>query len=76
MNEKNYLTNMPFYISEYGLCKTLAIRREIIHIKHILTEMLVRKSFPYMNWLDQIEMNFHDYMIIMTNRIRNSRNSK
>lgn len=42
--EESYLTNIPEDVSKYGINKVLLVRHEIIHIKHILTEIFVRKS--------------------------------
>lgn len=71
MNENSYLTNMPDFLSEYGICKVLAVRREIIHIKHIFTELFVRKTIDLQQYLGYLDMSLFEYMEIMTNRIRN-----
>ena len=42
MTEDAYLTNIPQAIEKFGFCKVLAVRREVIHVKHILTDMFVR----------------------------------
>jgi hypothetical protein len=70
MIENNYLTNIPGEFSQYGLCKTLAVRREIIHIKHILTEIFVRKTIDIDKHLSKIDMSLFEYMEYMTNRMR------
>ena len=46
--------------------KTLLVRKEVIHIKHIFTEIFVRKTIV----LDNLNMSLFDYMEIMTNRLR------
>jgi len=65
-----YLTSMPESLSEYGLCKTLAVRREIIHIKHIFTEIFVRKTIDIETMLDKLNLSVFQYIEYMTNRIR------
>ena len=47
-----YLTDIPQDVEKYGFCKTLAVRREVIHIKHIFTEVFVRKQLIFKNiWI-------------------------
>jgi len=70
MEENNYLTDMPDEFSKYGLCKTLAVRREIIHIKHIFTEIFVRKTIDIEKYLSKLDMSIFGYVEVMTNRIR------
>jgi hypothetical protein len=70
MDHNNYLTNIPQDIEKYGLCKTLLVRHEIIHIKHILTEIFVRKNIDIQKYLDKINWTLFNYMEYMTNRIR------
>ena len=70
MKEENYLTNMPEHISEYGFCKVLNVRREVIHIKHIFTEIFVRKSIDIKGLLSKLNMDLYSYMEHMTNRLR------
>lgn len=45
--------NIPQDVDQYGFCKTLLVRREVIHIKHIMTEIFTRnsiiKTFKYEN---------------------------
>ena len=65
-----YLTNIPQSISEYGLCKTLLVRREVIHIKHIFTEIFIRRKIDIEKYLNLLEMSLFDYMEYMTNRLR------
>ena len=71
MNENKYLTEMPQSLSEYGICKTLLVRREVIHIKHILTEVFVRKSVNIEKYLTKLGWSLFDYMEHLTNRLRN-----
>ena len=65
-----YLTNLPQSIDEFGLCKTLAVRREVIHIKHILTEIFVRKTINIEKLLTTIHLSLFDYIAILTNVMR------
>jgi hypothetical protein len=66
----SYLTNIPQEIEVYGFCKTLVVRREVIHIKHIFTEIFVRKTIDIQKYLDKINWSLFDYMEYMTNRLR------
>ena len=70
MNVDSYLTDVPQSVEQYGFCKTLVVRREVIHIKHILTEVFVRKSIDISPYLDKIGWTLFDYMEYMTNRLR------
>lgn len=65
-----YLTNIPQRVEKYGFCKTLVVRREVIHIKHIFTEIFVRKTIDIQKYLDKIDWALYDYMEYMTNRMR------
>ena len=65
-----YLTDIPQDVEKYGFCKTLAVRREVIHIKHIFTEVFVRKTIDIQKYLDKIDWSLFDYMEFMTNRLR------
>jgi hypothetical protein len=64
-----YLTDIPESAADYGLCKTLTVRREIIHIKHILTEIFVRKTIN-LGYISNLGMDLYQYMEYMSNRIR------
>jgi hypothetical protein len=66
----NYLTNLPELISKYGLQKTLLVRREVIHIKHIFTEIFIRKSIDIEFYLNKLDMTLFEYIEYMTQRIR------
>ena len=68
MRSENYLTNIPEICEEYGIAKTLLVRRELIHIKHIFTEVFVRKSIQTPFY--KLNMNYGEYMEIMTRVIR------
>lgn len=70
MNEDNYLTNIPELVSDYGFCKVLTVRNEVIHIKHILTEIFVRRTIPIEQMLNKVGYTLFDYMEYMTNRMR------
>src|SRR5690554_1023216 len=49
--EDSYLTNIPSSANNFGVSKVLAVRSEIIHIKHILTEIFVRRSVDIEKYL-------------------------
>jgi hypothetical protein len=68
--KKTYLTNIPESMSDYGLCKTFYVRYESIHLKHIFTEIFVRKTIVIDNLLNQIGLDLFQYMEIMTVRLR------
>ena len=68
---KNYLTGIPKEVEKYGLCKTFYTRKESIHIKHILTEIFVRKKIEINHLLSYIEYDIFKYMGYITNRLRN-----
>ena len=65
-----YLTNIPEELNIYGFSKVLAVRRELIHIKHIFTEIFVRKTINIEKLLDRVDWSLFRYMEYMTNRIR------
>lgn len=65
MNENKYLTGIPQEVEQYGFAKVLLVRRELLHIKHIFTELFVRK-----NELHFYIEDLHKYMTYMTNRMR------
>lgn len=67
----NYLTDIPKSVNEYGFCKTLLVRREVIHIKHVFTEVFIRKSIDIYPYLEVLDMTLFDYMAYMTQRMRN-----
>ena len=66
----SYLTNIPQDIDEYGFCKVLAVRKEVIHIKHILTEIFINKTIEIDKYLSTIDWSLFRYMEYMTNRLR------
>jgi hypothetical protein len=68
MRSENYLTNIPEICEEYGVTKSLLVRREMIHIKHIFTEIFVRKTVQISD--HKLNMNTEEYMEIMTRVIR------
>ena len=70
MDETKYLTGMPDNITEYGFCKVLAVRREVIHVKHIMTEVFHRKTIPIEKYLEKLEISLFDYMTYITHRLR------
>ena len=65
-----YLTNIPEELNIYGFSKVLAVRRELIHIKHIFTEIFVRKTIDIEKLLCRVDWSLFRYMEYMTNRIR------
>lgn len=65
-----YLVDIPQDFSKYGFCKVLLVRLEIIHIKHIFTEIFTKKSIDINKYLNLIEWSLFDYMEYMTNRMR------
>jgi len=65
-----YLTNIPELNVTLGFPKVLAVRREIIHIKHIFTEIFVRKSVDIEKLLSEVGWSLFRYMEFMTNRMR------
>lgn len=67
---KKYLTDIPKDANDYGLSKVLAVRRESIHIKHILTEVFVRKTIDINKYIDKLNLSLFDYMSYITNRLR------
>lgn len=66
----NYLTDMPEELADYGLCKTLLVRREIIHIKHIFTELFLRKTIDLDSLMKKIDWSIMKYMEYISTRIR------
>ncbi len=68
--ENNYLTGIPQEMEKYGLCKTYLVRHEIIHLKHVLTEVFVRKSVNIEKYLNITGWSLFNYMEYLTNRIR------
>src|SRR5574344_2067140 len=68
MRSENYLTNIPEICEEYGITKSLLVRREMIHIKHIFTEIFVRKTVQISD--HKLNMNTDEYMEIMTRVMR------
>ena len=65
--EKTYLTDIPQEISEYGFCKTLVVRYEVINIKHIFTEIFVRKTIDIQKYLKRLNLSLFEYLEYMTN---------
>lgn len=70
MLEYNYLLDIPNSAQDYGLAKVLLVRRELIHIKHIFTEVFCRKTINVEAELDKIGWNLMGYMEFMTHRMR------
>lgn len=70
MIENNYLTDIPQEYEEKGFAKVLLVRHEIIHLKHILTEIFVRKTIDIEKYLNYLEWSIFNYMEYITNRMR------
>lgn len=68
--ENEYLTNIPQEIEKYGFSKVLIVRYETIHIKHILTEIFVKKAIDIEKHLNLIQLDLFSYIEFMTNRLR------
>lgn len=67
----NYLEDIPELCNDIGFSKVLAVRHENIHLKHIWTEIFVRKTIKdFEERLALIDYTLFDYMEIMTNRMR------
>ena len=65
-----YLTDIPNHYNVYGINKVLLVRRETIHLKHILTEVFVKKSIHIQKFLSLVDLSIDDYICLMTNRLR------
>lgn len=70
MIEDSYLTNIPKEVNKYGFSKVLAVRSEVIHLKHILTEIFVRKTINIYGILDKVDYTLFKYIEFITNRLR------
>lgn len=62
--ENNYLTDIPQEYEEKGFAKVLLVRHEIIHLKHILTEIFVRKTINVRNKFQTAENKFSPRQVI------------
>jgi len=65
-----YLTDIPTFYNDFGFSKVLAVRYDVIYIKHIFTEIFVKKTINIQKYLDDLEISLFDYMEHMTNRLR------
>lgn len=70
LDEENYLTNIPQDVENFGFCKVLHTRYETIHLKHILTEIFVKRNIDIQYKLNMIGWDIFQYMEFITNRIR------
>ena len=71
IDETNYLNNMnPETMIRHGIPKTLTVRREVIHLKHILTEIFILKRINVMKYLDKIGFTLFDYMSFFSQKMR------
>lgn len=68
--ENHYLTDMPPEMQGHGIPKVLVVRKEVIHLKHIMTEVFVRRTLDIDRVLDKVGMDLMSYMQYMTNRMR------
>lgn len=65
-----YLTEMPNEMKEYGIAKTLLVRKEMITLKHVGTEIFVRKSINIVPMLMELGMTLFDYSTFINERER------
>ncbi len=65
-----YLTDMPQEFENYGLCKVLLVRKEVIRYKHIFTEIFVKKRIDIKPMLKKLNLSLFDYIEYMTNILR------
>lgn len=65
----NYLTDFPDGLEKYGFDKILLVRWESIHIKHILTEVLVRRTVN-VDYIQYMFGSVEAYAEYITNRLR------
>ncbi len=70
MSDDTYLTGFSDDIKEYGFSKVLLVRKEIIHLKHILTQIFVRNTININLILAELGMTLEDYMCYFTNKMR------
>lgn len=70
-DESLYLTGIPQQMEKHGLCKTLLVRNEVINIKHIFTEVFVRKSISFEDGiLKKFDISLVEYIEYIANRLR------
>lgn len=70
IRNEDYLTNIPLEYRKHGFSKVLYVRKEVIHLKHIWTEIFVRKTIDLGGLLEKAGLSFWEYMEFMTNRLR------
>lgn len=68
--QNNYLTGMPLSVNKYGFSKVLAVRKAVIHVKHIMTEIFVRKTIDIEAQLKKVDWSLFDYITFLTQRLR------
>lgn len=66
----DYLTNLPESLNVYGMPKVFVVRQESIHLKHIFTEVFVRKNIDIFKYLNNINYSLFQYVEVMVNRMR------
>jgi len=70
IHSNDYLTGIPPEVTKFGLCKTLMCRRLTIHLKHIQTEIFVRRIIDIEKELKVIGWSVVRYMEYLTNKLR------
>lgn len=70
MDNRKYLTDIPIDVVNYGFSKVLLVRKETIHLKHILTEIFSRKTIDIEQYLCNIDMSLMLYLENITTRLR------
>ena len=70
LDDTKYLKDIPTSSIEYGLPKVLTVRAEVIHIKHIFTEIFIRKTIDIEKILELNGWTLFRYMEYMTSRLR------
>ena len=70
IEEHEYLVDIPEESKYWGLAKVLNVRRETIHLKHIMTELFIRRTIPIES-LEDIGISLDNYMEFLTTRLRN-----
>lgn len=70
MDNRKYLTDIPIDVVNYGFSKVLLVRKETIHLKHILTEIFSRKTIDIEQYLCNIDMSLMLYLENIITRLR------
>lgn len=64
------LNDQNEFCAKHGLHKTLLVRRLTIHLKHIQTEVFVRRTVDISKFLEYVNFELFDYVTFLTNRLR------